>query len=88
MFPGHWTFEKIVVHALSEGLVNQQIIRENQGEIMAKLSDVQAAVAKLKADVQAFIAANSGGASATDLDGLVADINVVDALVSEPPVAS
>jgi hypothetical protein len=66
-------------------------ILQNQGEIVAQLTDVQAAIAKLGTDISAEIAAvtaklqalqAAGGASPSDLDGLVASLNSLDATVT------
>ena len=66
-------------------------ILQNQGAIMAQLSDVQAAIAKLGTDISAEISAvttklqelqAAGGASPSDLDGLVTSLNNLDATVT------
>lgn len=89
MFPSHWTHETLCERALAEILINQQKQIFLQEENLAKLSDVQASITKLKADVVAFIAANSGGASDADLDVLKASVDAVDDLVAPqaPPDA-
>lgn len=84
MFPGHWSFERIVVHGLAEIITNQQLIRHNQGEIMSVLTDVQAKLAKLKADLQAFVAANTGGASDADLVAIGVLIDDIETIIAPP----
>lgn len=49
---------------------------------MSALTDLQAAVTKLQNDVAAFIEANTGGASDSDLEALTAAINTIDATVA------
>lgn len=51
---------------------------------MTALADTQAAFARLKALVEAFIAANTGGASDADLAKLTADINTLADEVAPP----
>lgn len=88
MFPDWWTQELYLERVLHEILVDQKIIIQNQkkfkGEIMTALDDTKAAFAQLKALVEAFIAANTGGASDADLAGLTADINALSAEVAPP----
>lgn len=83
-FPPHWGHEEITAHALAEILENQHTILENQENQMSKLTDLQADVAKLGTDVDAFIAANSGGASDADLAALSASIQAIDAKIAPP----
>ena len=54
---------------------------------MSALSDLQASVAKLKADVDAFIQANSGGATDADLTALKTQVDAIDAVVNPPAPA-
>ena len=89
VFPEHWTWEEIFEYAFAEILTNQRILLHNQarfqGEIMSKLTDFQAKLVKLQADVTAFVAANSGGASDADIDALSASVDQIDALVTPQP---
>lgn len=84
MFPRDWKLPRIIVHAFCEMLTNQQIIRKQQEEIMSKLDDVKAKLAKLSTDVDAFIAANTGGASDADLDALGGAVDAIDAKLVPP----
>lgn len=77
MFPEHWTVEEVLRFGLAEILVNQE-------KQMSALTDLQAAVTKLQTDVNAFIAANSGGASDADLQALTTQINAIDAVINPP----
>jgi len=88
MFPFKWSLAQIIRHAFAEILVNQHKILENQEKTMAVLDDVKAKVAKLKTDVEAFIAANSGGASDADLQALGASVDEIDAIVNPPAPAA
>lgn len=49
---------------------------------MSALTDLQAAVSKLSSDVDAFIAANSGGASDADLAAITSAITAIDVKVA------
>lgn len=51
---------------------------------MDELDDLKAKVAKLQADITAFIAANTGGASNADLVALGTQIDAIDAQVNPP----
>lgn len=83
-FPEHWSREQIIEHLLKEMLIDRKKIIQYQENIMSKLDDVKAKLAKLNSDVDAFIAANTGGASDADLDALGAAIDAVDAKVAPP----
>lgn len=54
---------------------------------MSALTDLQSAVSKLQSDVQAFVAANSGGATDAQLEALTASVNAIDAIVNPPAPA-
>lgn len=49
---------------------------------MSKLTDLQASVSKLSTDLDAFISANSGGASDADLDALKTAVDAIDAKIA------
>lgn len=51
---------------------------------MSALDDVKASVAKLSTDLNAFIAANSGGAADADLVALKTQIDALDAQIAPP----
>lgn len=51
---------------------------------MSALSDLQTAVATLSTDVQAFVTANSGGATDAQLEALTASVQAIDAIVNPP----
>jgi hypothetical protein len=86
-FPEFWTHEDLCERLLRELLIDSKKQLLNQEKIMSALDDVKAKVAKLKADVQAFITANSGGASDDDLVALGASVDEIVAIVN-PPAAS
>lgn len=74
----------MVRHAFAEVLINQHKILEQQENQMSALTDLQAAVTKLQTDVNAFIAANTGGASDADLQALTTQVNAIDAVINPP----
>lgn len=78
VFPEHWSFERILHHGLAEILVNQE-------KQMSALTDLQAAVAKLKIDVEALLAQHQAGATDTDLQALTSAVNAIDAEIVPPP---
>lgn len=105
MFPENWSLARIIRHALCEILVEHSINRKvlkqilaNQENMMSALDDTKAAITavsgkltKLSTDVEAFITANSGGATDTDLQGLTAAVgqlgtavDAIDAIVNPP----
>ena len=51
-------------------------------QIMATLADVQVALVKLQADVQAHVTVAQAAPTPAQLDTVVASINAVDALVA------
>lgn len=79
-----WSFERFAQTALTLMLKQQRAILVNQEKQMSKLTDLQAAVTKLQNDVNAFISANSGGASDADLEALTTQINAIDAVINPP----
>jgi len=83
-FPTFWTHEELCERLLRELLIDQKQILENQEKQMAALDDLKAAVAKLSTDVNAFIAANTGGASDAELAALTAQVNAIDAVINPP----
>lgn len=87
MIPSNWTHEQICERLLLELLVDQKTIRDDQEKIMSALTDLQSAVSKLQSDVQAFVAANSGGATDAQLEALTASVNAIDAIVNPPAPA-
>ena len=87
MFPAKWDIVRVIRHAFCEMLVNQKIIITNQENQMSALTDVQDSITKLQADVTAFIAANSGGATDAQLLALKTQIDAIDAQVAPPPPA-
>lgn len=87
MFPPKWGLGTIIRHAFAEILTNQHIIIENQENTMSALTDLQASVSKLSTDVNAFIAANSGGATDADLVALKAQVDSIDAVINPPAPA-
>lgn len=84
MFPFSWDHDRICKHALAEILVNQHKILLQQEQTMSALTDLQSSVSKLQSDVDAFISANSGGASDADLVALKAAVDAIDAKVAPP----
>lgn len=54
---------------------------------MSALTDLQASVSKLSTDVNAFIAANSGGATDADLVALKTQVDAIDAVINPPAPA-
>lgn len=88
LFPQSWSHERVTDHALSEILTNQKHILNNQEGLMSALTDLQAAVTKLSTDVNAFIAANSGGATDAELQALTAQVSAIDAVVNPPAPAA
>jgi hypothetical protein len=82
-----WSFERFVRCALVLILKNQKAILNNQEREMSKLDDLKGSVTKLGTDVNAFIAANSGGATDADLDALKSQIDAIDAVVNPPAPA-
>ena len=60
-----------------------QILIEQEKQ-MSALTDLQASVSKLSTDVNAFIAANSGGATDADLVALKTSVDAIDAVVNPP----
>jgi hypothetical protein len=89
MFPAFWSHEVLCNRAFAEILINQQQILRNQEKHMSALKGLQDAVTKLQADVTAFIAANTGGASDAELTALTAQVAAIDAAINPPvpPVA-
>jgi hypothetical protein len=87
MFPEHWTRDEIIEHALREILVDQKRILEHQENQMSALTDLQTSVNKLQSDVNAFIAANSGGATDTQLVALKTQVDAIDAVINPPAPA-
>ena len=94
MFPEHWPLSKLIRHFCSELLTDAKIIVKhettvikNQEKIMSALTDLQASVSKLSTDVNAFITANSGGATDADLVTLKASVDAIDAVVNPPTPA-
>lgn len=59
----------------------------NQEKQMSALTDLQGSVSKLGTDLNAFIQANSGGATDADLVTLKAQVDALDAQIAPPPVA-
>ncbi len=55
---------------------------------MSALTDLQAAVTQLSTDVNAFVAANSGGATDAQLEALTAQVEAIDAVVNPPAPAA
>lgn len=51
---------------------------------MSALTDLQTSVSKLSTDVNAFIVANSGGATDPQLVSLKAQVDAIDAVVNPP----
>lgn len=101
MFPEHWSLSQIIRHAVKEILLNHKPHRERDKLIMAALDDVKAALAAvsdketaLGVKLDAFIAANSGGASDADLQALIPALQAlgagIDAISAklDPPAAS
>ena len=86
--PPFWTHEQLCERLLRELLIDQKKILANQENHMSSLTDLQGSVAKLKASVQAFIAANSGGATDADLQAIKADVDALEALVNPPAPAA
>lgn len=84
MFPFDWTIRRIVRAGLCLILQYQKAILNNQEKTMSALTDLQASVSKLQTDVDAFITANSGGASDADLVALKAAVDAIDAKVAPP----
>lgn len=82
MFPIEWTIRRIIRAGLCLILQHQKTILHNQEKTMSALTDLQASVTKLQGDVDAFISANSGGASDADLVALKAAIDAIDAKVA------
>lgn len=69
-------------HLLYQILTNLEI---NQEKTMATVADVQAKVAKLSTDLDAFIASHpAGAATPTDLDAIGAAIDAADAKLVTP----
>ena len=87
-FPERWNLEEVLRLGLAEILVNQNLILAGQEKQMSALTDLQAAVAKLSTDVNAFIQANSGGATDADLQNLTAQVNAIDAVINPPAPVS
>lgn len=91
MFPDWWTQELYLERVLHEILVDQKIIIQNQkkfkGEIMAALDDFKEALQEVSADVDAFIAANTGGASDADLVAATAQLRAIAAKLAPPAPA-
>lgn len=85
MFPEKWNLSRIIRHAFSEVLTDLKIIKQNQETQMSALTDLQASIAKLQADVTAFIAANSGGATDAQLVALKVGVDAIDAQVVPAP---
>lgn len=83
-----WSFEHFVRVALVFALKQQKSILSYQEKQMSKLDDLKASISKLQADVNAFIAANSGGATDADLDALKAQVEAIDAVVNPPAPAA
>lgn len=54
---------------------------------MTKLDELKTAVSKLSADVDAFVAANTGGATDADLDALKTQVDAIDAVINPPAPA-
>ena len=84
MFPEDWDHERLCRVALTQILIYAKKIHDNQEKQMSALTDLQAAVTKLQTDVNAFIAANSGGATDADLEALTTQVNAIDAIVNPP----
>jgi hypothetical protein len=101
-FPPNWTHEQLCERLLRELLIDQKQILANQETQMSALTDLQASVTAasqkvttLSADVNAFIAANSGGASDADLvalkasvDAITTSVAAIDAIVNPPAPAA
>ena len=94
MFPENWSLARIIRHALCEILVEhsinrkfQKLILKQQEITMSALTDLQASVTTLQTDVNAFITANSGGATDADLVALKAQVDAIDAVVNPPAPA-
>jgi len=73
-FPEHWTIAQIIEHIVKQILANQE-------KQMSALTDLQASVAKLQADVDTLI---SSGASDADLVALKTTVDAIDAKVAPP----
>ena len=73
-FPEHWTIAQIIEHIVKQILINQE-------KQMSALTDLQASVAKLQADVDTLI---SSGASDADLVALKTTVDAIDAKVAPP----
>lgn len=84
MWSEKWSLAQLIRHYVCEALTEHQICREREKKIMSALSDLQDAVAKLSSDVDAFIAANSGGASDADLKAVTDAIKGIDLKVAPP----
>lgn len=52
---------------------------------MSALTDLQASVSKLSTDLTSFIAANSGGATDTQLAALKTQVDALDAQLTPTP---
>lgn len=97
-FPPHWTHEELCERLLRELLIDQKRILENQEKQMSALATLQAALTQaltdlttLQNDVNAFIAANTGGATDAELatlttavQGLDTQVKAIDAIINPP----
>ena len=52
------------------------------------LATLQAALTQLQTDVNAFVAANSGGATDVQLEALTTQVQAIDAIVNPPAPAA
>lgn len=86
-FPTGWPHEYLVEHALAEGLINERKILKNQEAILAALDDLKTAVSTLSDNVDAFIKANTGGASDAELASVTAVVNGISAKLVTPTPA-
>ena len=87
-FPEFWSHEQLCERLLRELLIDQKKILANQENHMSALTDLQASVAKLKSSTEAFIAANSGGATDADLTALKSQVDALEALINPPAPAA
>ena len=87
MFPPNWNHETLTWRAFAEIITNQELILKQGKQTMSALSDLQDSVSKLQTDVNAFVAANSGGANDSQLVALKAQVDAIDAVVNPPAPA-
>lgn len=84
MIPDWWSIELFNERVLLEILVDQKIIKRNQGVIMSALSDFKEVLQEVSDDVDAFIAANTGGASDADLVAATTQLRAIAAKLAPP----